>query len=174
MMPTRSPISKSIRTTSIQNLWGLLYCYISPFSCLLDLSKFSFTLSTSSVKSSIFLSDSSISSPVFFTFIFHSIVNWVRSSSRSSIASSAFFHLYIALSSISVGPLLFLLFPLYIFLFLLSGSSSMALASVRVSFFLPVPIKACKSPGPYIISSSPLAFSYNLEMICKFIVLTFS
>ena len=46
-MPTMIPINTSTSMMSMQNLWGFRYCSIIPFSCLLDRSRFSFTLSTS-------------------------------------------------------------------------------------------------------------------------------
>lgn len=134
IIPTSSPTKRRMSTISMQNLWGLRYCSIMPLSCLFDRNKLSFTLSTYVVRSSIFLSDWSISSPVYLTFFFHYMVLCVRSSSLSSIAASVFFHLSIAYSYIWDGSayFFFFVFTRYVFLSLPSVSRRRALADVKV------------------------------------------
>jgi len=131
MIPIMRAMSIKISTISIQNLWGFLIFYTIPLSCLFDLNKSSFTLSTSSVNYIIFLSDYFISYPVIKMFYFH-VFNPLRTYYiYLSISSSTFCHCFIFDSYISVGSSPLVCFDAIRLLFFgFPGSSNCSLISV--------------------------------------------
>jgi hypothetical protein len=134
-MPTTSPIRINTRTTSIQHLCGLLNFYTIPLSCLLDLNRFSLTLSTSYVKFSIFLSVSSISRPVRIVCSFHLFTFSMRTSSPSSNLRSFYSHRCMAAISTEVGEsfVLFLFDWILLFTLLFAFGSNNC---VRISVYV--------------------------------------